>query len=130
MKTITNIQRKAEIEKELDELLKHGSTTSGFYFNIGGQEFLFDGSWDEFGLLMKNGLPFKTLKTTPESEVDPVLSKRLLQSVTSWDSDRVFPISSIDVTPRVIFEKYTALKIEDLQKEYRSLVQDKGLIGA
>lgn len=129
MKTITNIQRKSEVEKELDELLECSTTTPGFYFNIGGQEFLYDGTWEGFGILMKEGLPFKTLRTLGKETDEPLLSRRLLEKITAVDEDMVFPISSIDMTPRKVYPKYTAEKIEKLQNEYRNLVQDQGLIG-
>ena len=58
MRIITNEKRKTEIETRLTELFDMGEKTEGFYFNIGDQEFMYGGTWDEFGKFMKEGLPF------------------------------------------------------------------------
>jgi hypothetical protein len=129
MKIITNEKRKTEIETRLTELFETGKKTEGFYFNIGDQEFMYEGSWEDFGKLMKEGLPFKSLVTTGEMFTEPLLARQFSKLVYTLDS-KSFPISAIDITPRLVYAPEVAAEIRKLQKEYQSLVGESGVMGS
>ena len=130
MKSIVNPQRKNEIENKLTELLNKGTETKGFYFSIGEQEFVYEGTWEGFGQLMKEGLPFKTLKLHGDLFNDPLLNRQFSKFVYSADSANQIPLTQRDVTPRMIYSEEVAKEIVKLQKEYQGLITESGVVGS
>lgn len=128
MKTILNVQRKNEIEKRLTELLATGVEFEGFYFNIGGKYFVYAGSWEGFGQILKESMPFNPIEWKGTMFSDPLLNSKFSQYVHVLSSNTKLPIESVEMTPKKIYQKEQAEEIEKLQKEYISLVSEEGLM--
>ena len=128
MKIIANQPRKVEIENRLKELLATGKKRNGFFFNIGHQDYVFEGSWEDFGKLVKSEFQFTPIKLNGCTFNDPLLNRQFSTYVYSMDNKKPLPIGSIDITARVIYEQEVAEEIEALQNEYQKLITENGVL--
>lgn len=133
MKIISNQAKKAELERKMREIIGGGKKVKGFVLDFGGDEFLFDGGFTEFGTFLESS-GFKKLK-------------RIRSTDTAWHSweddykrlDEKFSdglkymedVEGIeeqcDIAIKEV-EHYTveqAKEMERLQNEYKGLLIDK-----